>query len=136
MKEGKDKEKTKKVKSKSTRSAKSRKSETAQGKSSQKATKLTDEEFIKRLQDQLMARPVREFVLEFLSTLSMLAYIRMGVYQEKDKVDLNQARLAIDCYSSLTEQLKSHLSSSEKEQVIATLDSLRFSFVKYSNKKS
>lgn len=91
----------------------------------------TEAEILEEIREAMSKTPVKDFVMQFLMTLSSLAYQRLGIYQDPGKasVDLNQARLAIDCYGALVESLKSSLTEEEDKTLNNVLSSLRLAYI-------
>lgn len=91
----------------------------------------SEEEIIAEIQEAMSKTPVKDFVTQFLMTLSSIAFQRMGIYQDPKtaNIDLDQAKLAIDCYSSLSGILTGFLSDEEKKTIEGVLSSLRMAYI-------
>lgn len=93
--------------------------------------KKTEAEIMAEIQEAMASTPVKDFITQFLMTLSSLAYQRLGIYQDpsKVKVDPAQSKLAIDCYASLAESLKGSITEDEDKTLQAVLTSLRMAYI-------
>ena len=98
---------------------------------SERERQKTEAEILDEIQEAMARTPVKDFAMQFLVTLSSLAYQRLGIYQDPEKVaiDLAQAKLAIDCYAELTEALKESLTADEDQTLNSVLSSLRMAYV-------
>jgi len=65
-----------------------------------------ESEFVERMQEEIGRVPVSEHLMAFMTSLSSMAFLRMGLSSgtEKDR-DLDQSRLAIDSFKALVEVL-------------------------------
>jgi hypothetical protein len=63
----------------------------------------------------------------------MQAWMRMGLTvnpkTNKAEKDMNQARIAIDCFQFISKQLEGHVSEDEKRQISNLLSDLQMNYV-------
>ena len=65
-----------------------------------------ESEFVERMQREIGRVPVSEHIMAFMTSLSSMAFVRMGLSAETEKDrDLDQSRLAIDSFKALVEVL-------------------------------
>jgi hypothetical protein len=69
----------------------------------------------------------------FLNILAGQATMKMGLivdpHTNKIEKDINQARIAIDCFQFISKQLEAHLSEDEKKKLSSMLSDLQINFV-------
>lgn len=88
------------------------------------------EDVIKQLKEEFAKLTVKDFLSQTLLTLSTLAYQKMGVPSGNEPYkDLNQAKLAIDAYSSLLKTLEPHLEQENIDTCKNVLSKMQLDFV-------
>ena len=92
---------------------------------------LSESEIMAQIQEQMAKTPVKDFVAQFMMTLSSLAWQRMGVYQDpaSETIDFDQAKLAIDCYGALAENVSNGLDDEAKKAIDGVLSNLRMTYI-------
>jgi len=92
---------------------------------------LSEEEIMAQIQEQMAKTPVKDFIAQFMMTLSSLAWQRMGVYQDpkSDTIDFDQAKLAIDCYGALAENIRESLDEETRNAIDGVLSNLRMTYI-------
>lgn len=97
----------------------------------------TEAEIMAEIQEAMAKTPVKDLILQFTMTLSSIAYQRLGVYQDPDKtkIDIMEAKLAIDSYESLIDRLAGVVSPEELKSLKGILSSLKMVYVQKSDKK-
>ncbi|MCL5069646.1 MAG: DUF1844 domain-containing protein [Actinobacteria bacterium] len=102
--------------------------------SSQKAEaeKKREEELLKELQDELDKLSSKDIIMQFMMSLSSMAYKKMGLpvgtndkYKSKE-----QAKLAIDSFDALLKVLGDDISAQERDNLQSSLTNLQMNFVK------
>ena len=101
------------------------------GRAGSNGKELSEDEIMAQIQEQMAKTPVKDFVSQFMMTLSSLAWQRMGVYQDPDSesIDFDQAKLAIDCYGALAEKISESLDDETKQAIDGVLSSLRMTYI-------
>ena len=92
----------------------------------------TEEEMIKKLQEEIDKLTTRDIITQMMMSLSSLAYKKMGIpvgVNDKYK-DKQQAKLAIDAFDALLKVLMDEISAGEKENLKSSLSNLQINFVK------
>lgn len=95
-------------------------------------TRETEEEMIKKLQEEIDKLTTRDIITQMMMSLSSLAYKKMGIpvgVNDKYK-DKQQAKLAIDAFDALLKVLMDEISAGEKENLKSSLSNLQINFVK------
>ncbi len=95
-------------------------------------TRESEEEMIKKLQEEIDKLTTRDIVTQMMMSLSSLAYKKMGIpigVNDKYK-DKQQAKLAIDAFDALLKVLMDEISAGEKENLKSSLSNLQINFVK------
>lgn len=94
--------------------------------------KKKEEEFLKELQDEIDKLSSKDIIVQFMMSLSSMAYKKMGLpigtndkYKNKE-----QAKLAIDSFDGLLKVLNDEVSAQERENLKASLTNLQMNFVK------
>ncbi len=94
--------------------------------------KKKEEELLKELQDEIDKLSSKDIIVQFMMSLSSMAYKKMGLpigtndkYKNKE-----QAKLAIDSFDGLLEVLNDEVSAQERENLKASLTNLQMNFVK------
>ena len=92
---------------------------------------MTEQDLRVEFEKHFREQKVDEMLVQFLLTLTNLAYIKMGLTDEtKDAKDLAQASLAIDAYKTLLETVKKHLPEQDAQALAGALSSMQMTFVK------
>jgi len=101
-------------------------------------SKKTEAEIMAEIQEAMAKTPVKDFILHFVMTLSSIAYQRLGVYQDPDKtkIDLKEAKLAIDTFESLVNGVEKALTAEELKSLKEVLSSLKMVYVQKKDKKT
>jgi len=94
--------------------------------------KKEEEELMKQLQEELDKLTSKDIIIQFMMSLSSLAYKKMGLpVGTNDKFkSKEQARLAIDSFDALLKVLGDELTAQERENLQASLTNLQMNFVK------
>ena len=95
-------------------------------------TRETEEEMIKKLQEEIDKLTTRDIITQMMMSLSSLAYKKMGIpigVNDKYK-NKQQAKLAIDAFDALLKVLMDEISAGEKENLKSSLSNLQINFVK------
>ncbi len=95
-------------------------------------TKESEEEMIKKLQEEIDKLTTRDIITQMMMSLSSLAYKKMGLpvgVNDKYK-DKQQAKLAIDGFDALLKVLMDEISAGERENLKSSLSNLQINFVK------
>jgi hypothetical protein len=94
--------------------------------------KKKDEELLKELQDEIDKLSSKDIIVQFMISLSSMAYKKMGLpigtndkYKNKE-----QARLAVDSFDALLRVLNNEITEKERENLMASLTNLQMNFVK------
>lgn len=95
---------------------------------------ISEDELRQRLEEALEHITVAEVVIDFMVSMSSLAYRKMGIpheVNEKHK-DMEQARLAIDCVDALLKAAADRMPEEARKPLTGTLDNLKLNFAKES----
>jgi len=94
--------------------------------------KKKEEELLKELQDQIDRLSSKDIIVQFMMSLSSMAYKKMGLpVGTNDKYkDKEQARLAVDSFNALLKVLNEEITEKERENLLASLTNLQMNFVK------
>lgn len=94
--------------------------------------KKKEEELLKELQDQIDRLSSKDIIIQFMMSLSSMAYKKMGLpIGTNDKFkDKEQAKLAIDSFNALLKVLNEEITEKERENLLASLTNLQMNFVK------
>lgn len=94
--------------------------------------KKKEEELLKDLQDQIDKLSSKDIIVQFMISLSSMAYKKMGLpigtndkYKSKE-----QAKLAVDSFDALLKVLNDEITERERENLLASLTNLQMNFVK------
>ena len=99
--------------------------------------KMTEEELRAEIEKQFRLQKVDEILMQFMITLSNLAYIKMGLTEEtKDVRDLAQASLAIDGFKALLDSAGGRLPEQDAQALAGALSSMQITFAKESSGES
>ncbi|MDD5622724.1 MAG: DUF1844 domain-containing protein [Actinomycetota bacterium] len=95
-------------------------------------TKESEEEMIKKLQEEIDKLTTKDIITQMMMSLSSLAYKKMGIpagVNDKYK-DKQQAKLAVDGFDALLKVLMDEISAGEKENLKSSLSNLQINFVR------
>ncbi|MHB1346256.1 MAG: DUF1844 domain-containing protein [Candidatus Humimicrobiaceae bacterium] len=94
--------------------------------------KKKEEDLLKELQDQIDRLSSKDIIIQFMMSLSSMAYKKMGLpIGTNDKFkDKEQAKLAIDSFNALLKVLNEEITEKERENLLASLTNLQMNFVK------
>jgi hypothetical protein len=94
--------------------------------------KKKEEELLKELQDEIDKLSSKDIIIQFMMSLSSMAYKKMGLpvgtndkYKNKE-----QAKLAVDSFDALLKVLNEEIPAKERENLLASLTNLQMNFVK------
>ena len=94
---------------------------------------MTEAELRAELEKQFQRQPVADVLMQYMVSLSTLAYAKMGLTEEtKDVRDLEQARLAIDSFKALLDSAGDRLGDQDAQALTGALASIQMTFVKAS----
>ena len=92
---------------------------------------MTEEEMRAEIEKHFREQDVGDVLVQFLVTLSNLAYIKMGLTEDTSEIkDLAQASLAIDAFKSLLEAAEKRLPEQDAKALAGALSSMQLTFVK------
>ncbi|MFA6001435.1 MAG: DUF1844 domain-containing protein [Thermoleophilia bacterium] len=96
--------------------------------------KMSEEELRAELEKHFREQSVSDLVVQFMVTLSNLAYMKMGITEEtKTSKDLGQASLAIDAFKTLLSETGKRLPEQDAKALEGALSSMQLTFVKASS---
>ena len=94
--------------------------------------KKKEEELLKQLQDEIDKLSAKDIIIQFMMSLSSMAYKKMGLplgtndkYKSKE-----QAKLAVDSFDALLKVLSEEIPAKERENLMSSLTNLQMNFVK------
>lgn len=95
-----------------------------------KEEKKKEEEFLKKLKEQMEKITVKDVVMQMMTSLSSLGYQKLGLPEEQNKkyFDLKQAKLAIDALAALVSACEKNLSHEEYMAYKNTLSNLQITY--------
>lgn len=95
---------------------------------------ISEEELRQRLEEALEHITVVDVVIDFMVSMSSLAYRKMGIPHEVNEKykEMEQARLAIDCVDALLKAAADRIPEDALKPLTGTLDNLKLNFVKES----
>jgi len=98
----------------------------------QEEEKKKEEELLRELQDALDKLSSKDIIVQFMMSLSSMAYKKMGLpVGTNDKYkDKGQAKLAIDSFDALLKVLGDEITAQEKDNLQSSLTNLQMNFVK------
>ncbi|MCL4385996.1 MAG: DUF1844 domain-containing protein [Cyanobacteria bacterium] len=98
----------------------------------QEDEKKKEEELLKQLQEEIDKLTSKDIIIQFMMSLSSLAYKKMGLpVGTNDKFkSKEQAKLAIDSFDALLKVLNDEISAQERENLQSSLTNLQMNFVK------
>lgn len=103
------------------------------GQSEKDSSQMTEEELRAQLEKHFREQKVDEVLVQFLVSLSNLAYVKMGLTEDTEDIrDLAQASLAIDAFAALLDAAGKKLPDQDASALAGALASLRMTFVKIS----
>lgn len=110
----------------------SNKPESSDGKEA--APGMTEDELRAELEKHFREQTVSDFVVQFMVTLTNLAYMKMGLTEDtQDIKDLDQASMAIDGFKALLDNVGKRLPPQEFSALAGALSSMQLTFVKASS---
>ncbi len=94
--------------------------------------KKKEEKLLKELQDEIDKLSSKDIIVQFMMSLSSMAYKKMGLpLGTNDKYkDKAQAKLAVDSFNALLKVLNEEITEKERENLLASLTNLQMNFVK------
>jgi len=95
-------------------------------------TKESEEEMMKKLQEEIDKLTTRDIITQMMMSLSSFAYKKMGLpigVNDKYK-DRQQAKLAVDGFDALLKVIMDEVSAEERENLKYSLSNLQINFVK------
>lgn len=96
-----------------------------------KPDQMTEAELRAELEKHFREQKVDEMLVQFMVTLTNLAYIKMGLTEDtQDVKDLEQASLAIDAFKALLESVEKRLPVQDAQALAGALSSMQMTFVK------
>jgi hypothetical protein len=102
-----------------------------------KEEQVSEQETLKKLQEAIDKLTVKDIVTQMIVDLSALAYKKLGLPEETNKKyrDLNQAKQAIDCLSSLVNTLEPDFTQDELRTYKGVVANLKMAYVSQSKTK-
>jgi hypothetical protein len=95
--------------------------------------KMTEEELRAELEKQFRQQQVADVLMQYMISLSSLAYVKMGITEDtRDVRDLEQARLAIDSFKGLLDSIGDRLDQQNQEALSGALASMQMTFAQAS----
>ncbi|MHB1413100.1 MAG: DUF1844 domain-containing protein [Thermoleophilia bacterium] len=92
---------------------------------------LSGEELRARIEEQFRRQDVGDVVVQFMISLSNLAYMKMGLTEETREIkDEAQSRLAIDSFKALLDAAGGRLREQDRNSLAGALASMQLMFVK------
>ncbi|MDO8735945.1 MAG: DUF1844 domain-containing protein [Thermoleophilia bacterium] len=92
---------------------------------------MTEEELRAQLAKHFREQKVEDVLVQFLVSLSNLAYSKMGLTEDSEEIkDLAQASLAIDAFKALLDAAGKRLPEQEASALAGALSSMQITFVK------
>lgn len=94
------------------------------------ADKMTEEELRAELEKQFRQQQVSDVLMQYMVSLSTLAYVKMGITEDTREVkDLDQARLAIDSFKALLDTAGDRFGDQDQQALSGALASMQMTFV-------
>ncbi len=91
---------------------------------------MTEEELRAELEKQFRSQKVSDLLMQYMVSLSTLAYAKMGLTDDtRDVKDLEQARLAIDSFKALLDSVGDRLGEQDAQALSGALASMQMTFV-------
>ena len=92
---------------------------------------MTEAELRAEMARHFREQKVDDVLVQFLVSLSNLAYIKMGLTEDsKDVKDLAQARLAIDAFKTLLDTVGERIPDQDRQALTGALSSMQLTYVK------
>ena len=92
---------------------------------------MTEAELRAEFEKHFREQKVDEMLVQFLVTLSNLAFVKMGLTEDtRETRDLAQASLAIDAFKSLLEAAEKRLPEQDAKALAGALSSMQMTYVK------
>lgn len=92
---------------------------------------ISEEELRARLEEHFRQQSVADVLVQFLISLSTLAYVKMGLTEDtRQYQDLEQSSLAIDSFKALLQAAGSRLPEQDAKALEGALASMQMTFVK------
>lgn len=110
-------------------------SEDKKNRNKEKEQKIEEEKLREKIEDEVKKIPSKDIIIQMMVTLVSQTYIKLGLPKEENEKykNLNEAKIAIDAFSSLLNTLEPHLNENEKKSFQSTLTNLRLNFVSESS---
>lgn len=103
------------------------------GQPAEEPDRMTEEELRAELEKQFRQQQVADVLMQYMISLSSLAYVKMGITEDSQEVkDLEQARLAIDSFQGLLDSIGDRLDKQNQEALAGALASMQMTFVQVS----
>jgi len=101
------------------------------------ASEMTEEELRAEIEKHFREQQVDEMLVQFMITLTNLAYIKMGLTEDTEDVkNLPQASLAIDAFKAILETVQKRLPEQDAQALAGALSSMQMTFVKAGSPES
>ena len=92
---------------------------------------MTEEELRAEMARHFREQKVDDVLVQFLVSLSNLAYIKMGLTEDtQDVKDLAQASLAIDAFKTLLDTVGERIPDQDRQALAGALSSMQLTYVK------
>lgn len=92
---------------------------------------MSEEELRKKLEEHFREQEVGDVLVQFLISLSTLAYVKMGLTDDtREYRNLEQASLAIDSFKALLEAVESRLPEQDAKALAGALASMQITYAK------
>ena len=92
---------------------------------------LSGDELRARIEEQFRRQDVGDVVVQFMISLSNLAYMKMGLTEDTIEIrDERQSRLAIDSFKALLDAVGGGLPEQDRSSLAGALASMQMTFVK------
>lgn len=94
---------------------------------------MSEEDIRRQIEEHFREQQVGEVLVQFLISLSTLAYVKMGLTEDSQKYqDMEQASLAIDAFKGLLEAVEKKLPDQEAQALAGALASMQITFARSS----
>lgn len=105
--------------------------EEAAGAAGKKPGEMSEAELRAELEKHFREQKVSEVLMQFMVSLSTLAYTKMGLTEDTEYVrDLDQARLAIDSFKALLDAAGGSLGQQDVQALAGALASMQMTFAR------
>lgn len=92
---------------------------------------MTEEELKEKLQEHFRKQKVDEMLVQFMISLSTMAYVKMGLTDEdRSHRDFAQSQLAIDSFKAILDAVGGRLGKQDAEALAGALASMQMTFAK------